>query len=223
MLLEQKEKERIFEETLKKSEIEIKENALKNIAWELHDNVGQLLSLAKLELNILKPKSIHNADKIDEISEIIGSTLHEIRTLSKILNAEYINNIGLESSIKIEIERFNRLKFLEAQMEINGSVFEIPNQDEIILFRMIQEFFSNTIKHARATKLHVELNYSTKELEIVVRDNGVGFDLTGVISGSGLMNMKSRANMINTFFDILSDSSGTQIKMIYPRKIGQKK
>jgi len=113
MLLEQKEKERIFEETLKRSEIEIKENALKNIAWELHDNVGQLLSLAKLELNILKPKSIHNADKIDEISEIIGSSLHEIRTLSKILNAEYINNIGLESSIKIEIERFNRLKFLE--------------------------------------------------------------------------------------------------------------
>lgn len=219
LILKQQEIEKEFEDTLKKSEIEIKENALKNIAWELHDNVGQLLSLARLELNILNVKAGgENVQKIGEISEIIGSTLQEIRTISKTLNSEYINSIGLEESIKIEIDRFNRLKFINAQMEIIGNSFGIPNQDEIILFRMIQEFFSNTIKHAQATKLEVVLNYSEKELEIKVKDNGKGFNIDKTVNGSGLLNMKSRAKMIDTLFDLQSNESGTQITMIYPNK-----
>jgi signal transduction histidine kinase len=218
LLLEQKEKEKIFEETLKRSEIEIKENALKNISWELHDNVGQLLSLARLELNILKPKSVQNAEKISEISEIIGTSLQEIRTISKILNSEYINSIGLEESIKIEIDRFNRLKFIAATLEISGENFEIPNQDEIILFRMIQEFFSNTIKHAQATQLSVSLHFTEQQLEILVQDNGKGFELEKAVKGSGLLNMQSRAKMIQTQFELISDAKGTQIKMTYPNK-----
>lgn len=218
LLLEQREKEKIFEETLKRSEIEIKENALKNISWELHDNVGQLLSLARLELNILKPKSTHNFDKINEISDIIGTSLQEIRTISKILNSEFINSIGLEESIKIEIDRFNRLKFIAATFEISGESFEIPNQDEIILFRMIQEFFSNTIKHAQATKLLVRLQFSEQQLEILVQDNGKGFEIENTVNGSGLLNMKSRAKMIQTQFELFSDSKGTQIIMTYPNK-----
>ncbi len=218
LIIDQQLKEKEFEEALKKSEIEIKENALKNIAWELHDNVGQLLSLARLELNMLAPKSENNSSKIKEISEIIGNSLQEIRTLSKTLNAEYINSVGLEESIRIEINRFNRLKYLDSQLIINGNPFEISNQDEIILFRMIQEFFSNTIKHAQATKLEVTLNYSEDFLEINVKDNGKGFDKEQVIKGSGLMNMQSRAKMIQTTFDLYSNGKGTSIKMTYPKK-----
>jgi signal transduction histidine kinase len=218
LIIAQQLKEKEFEETLKKSEIEIKENALKNIAWELHDNVGQLLSLARLELNMLSSKSENNSSKIKEISEIIGNSLQEIRTLSKTLNGEYINSVGLEESIKIEIDRFNRLKFIDSQLIINGNPFEIPNQDEIILFRMIQEFFSNTIKHAQATKLNVTLNYSEDFLEINVKDNGKGFDSENVLKGSGLMNMQSRAKMLHTEFELISDHTGTNIKMIYPKK-----
>ncbi len=218
LIIDQQLKEKVFEEALKKSEIEIKENALKNIAWELHDNVGQLLSLARLELNMLAPKSENNSSKIKEISEIIGNSLQEIRTLSKTLNAEYINSVGLEESIRIEINRFNRLKYLDSQLIINGNPFEISNQDEIILFRMIQEFFSNTIKHAQATKLEVTLNYSEDFLEINVKDNGKGFDKEQVIKGSGLMNMQSRAKMIQTTFDLYSNGKGTSIKMTYPKK-----
>ena len=219
MLLTQQEKEKEFEETLKNSEIEIKENALKNIAWELHDNVGQLLSLAKMELNILKPKLQANVEKVEEINEIIGTSLQEIRTISKTLNSEYINSIGLEKSIQIEIDRFNRLKFVKASLDITGDTFEIPPQDEIILFRMIQEFFSNTIKHAQATELKVSLHYTTAALEIIVKDNGKGFDVENAQKGSGLMNMKSRAHMIGTDFNLNSDTTGTQINMLYHKKI----
>lgn len=218
MLIKEKENEIKFEETLRNSELEIKENALKNIAWELHDNVGQLLSLARLEINILLSSKTIEPNKLKEVSEIIGSSLQEIRTLSRTLNAEYINKIGLQESIKSELDRFNRLKFINAKMEIIGEPFEIINNDEIILFRMIQEFFSNTIKYAQATELNVNMNYSENELTICVKDNGKGFDVNQNIKGSGLLNMESRAKMINTKFNLESDQNGTRIKIIYQKR-----
>lgn len=218
MLIKEKENEIKFEETLRNSELEIKENALKNIAWELHDNVGQLLSLARLEINILLSSKTIEPNKLKEVSEIIGSSLQEIRTLSRTLNAEYINKIGLQESIKSELDRFNRLKFINAKMEIIGEPFEIINNDEIILFRMIQEFFSNTIKYAQATELNVNMNYSENELTICVKDNGKGFDVNQNIKGSGLLNMESRAKMINTKFNLESDQNGTRIKITYQKR-----
>ena len=215
-ILREKKQEKVFEETLKHSQIEIRENALKNIAWELHDNVGQLLSLARLELNILQPKSVNNADKIQEISTIIGDSLQEIRAISKTLNAEVINSLGIVESIQIEIDRFNRLKFIQTKFEIQGEEYELPQKDEIILFRMIQEFFSNTIKHSQATRLEVTLDYLPNTLEICVNDNGQGFDITRAKKGSGLINIKSRAALINTKLDYNSSEKGTQMKLTYP-------
>ncbi len=216
--LRQKEQEKQFDETLTKSLIEIKESALKNIAWELHDNVGQLLSLARLELNILQLKAGKNADKIMEVSAIIGDSLQEIRAMSKTLNAEVINNLGIVDAIQVEIDRFNKLKFIKTEFNINGKVIEIPQKDEIILFRMIQEFFSNTIKHSKATLLRVSLDYSPNSLSILVKDNGKGFNITKARKGSGLINIKSRAALIKTRLEFISDEKGTEMKLTYPIK-----
>lgn len=218
MLLAKKEQEEAFEKILSKAQVEIKEAALQNIAWELHDNVGQLLSFARLELNMLKNKSQDNLEKINDISEILGKSLQEIRTLSKTLNSEYINRIGLKESINTEVERFKRINFINVNISIHGDEFEISPKDEIILFRIVQEFFTNTIKHAQATEMIVDMEYQEKELDIVIKDNGKGFDLEQITPGSGLMNMKSRAALINASFDIESNTNGTKAILIYPKK-----
>lgn len=215
LIIKEKENEMRLETTLRNSELEINENALKNISWELHDNVGQLLSLARLEINVLLSSKTIEPDKLKEVSDIIGNALQEIRTLSRTLNAEYINRIGLQESIKSELDRFNRLNFINAKINIEGTPFDLPNKDEIILFRMIQEFFSNTIKHAQATEMNVDLNYKKNQLTICVKDNGIGFDTNQGIKGSGLINMESRAKLINTKFDLHSDENGTRIKIVY--------
>lgn len=216
MLFEQKEKEKEFEDMLKNAEVEIKETALKNIAWELHDNVGQLLSMAKLELNIFKSKLGDDTGKVDEIADIISNSLSEIRSISKVLNSEYINSVGLETSLKIEVDRLNRLRFIETYLHINGDIIDINSNDEIILFRMIQEFLTNTVKHAQASKLDIILNYLPHQLEIAIKDNGKGFDINTVTKNSGLINMQSRAKMIQTQYILQSDQSGTQLQLIYP-------
>jgi len=220
-LLREKEQEKYYENTLAKSEIEIRENALQNIAWELHDNVGQLLSLARLELNILKTSIIksNNLEKIKEISDLIGSALQDIRSLSKTLNPEVINNMGFKQSIQNEIDRFNRLKFINAHFKVSGEEYEIPQKDVIILFRILQEFFTNTIKHSKATLLNVDMYYTVDYLTIRATDNGQGFDPLKIKEGSGLLNMKSRAKLIHTSIVLQSDSKGTKIQLQYANKL----
>ncbi len=215
LLKEQKQKE-TFSKTLVKSQIEIKENTLKGVAWELHDNIGQLLSLASMELKILKAQD--DNPTIIEISDIVSKSLQEIRMLAKTLNQEVIHNIGIEKAIQIEIDRFNRLNFINAKMTTVGQSTGISNQHEIILFRIIQELFSNTIKHSKATKLDVKIDYLTDNVIIDLIDNGVGFDIENAQLGSGIINMKSRAKLINAQLEINSNNNGTSVKIIYPLK-----
>jgi len=215
-LLNERAQERKFEKTLITSQVEIKENTLKGIAWELHDNVGQLLSLARLELNILLAQNSENNEKLEEISNIVGKSLEEIRALSKTLNQEVVHSIGIENAIQIEVDRLNRLKFINCQFKIIGNTKNISTKDEIILFRIVQEFINNTIKHSKATQLHIQLEYLTDKLFIKLKDNGIGFNNKNIQTGSGLINMKSRAELIKTQLSFTSDISGTQLKLSYP-------
>jgi len=218
-LMREREQEKRFEKILTESQIEIRENALKNIAWELHDNVGQLLALARLELNILQPNvKDGNAPKVQEISQLIGDSIQDIRSLSKTLNPEVINNMGLVQAIESDINRFNRLKFLDASIKVEGETYDLPEKDIVILFRILQEFFNNTVKHSKATTLKVEVTYTSSKVYICAKDNGKGYDENLIKKGSGLINMKSRADLIKTTFKQTSNSKGTKIELVYTNK-----
>ncbi len=220
LLIERFEAEKRFEEELSKSRIEIQEQTLKNVAWELHDNIGQLLSVANMQLNILS-RNIDESSRapVLEVREIVGNSLQEVRSLSKSLNNEVIEYSGLEISVKNELDRFNRLKIINSQMNVEGESYEIPQKDSIILFRILQEFFSNVIKHSRADNLEVRFEYLPEELQIKASDNGIGFNLNEVQKNSGLINMQSRAEIINSRFLLTSSKgTGTSLSLICPIK-----
>ena len=202
-LFETKKREAIFEEELTKAQREMSEQTMQNIAWELHDNIGQLLSVVKMRLNMIS----HNANtdiqnQLSEINEVLGTCLFEVRQLSKTLNREYIQDLGLVESVKNELSRFDKLKFLKTHFEISGEEAPLPPKDELILFRILQEFFSNVIKHAKASRLAVEITFNSEQLEIIAEDDGIGFDAQKVRPGSGLINMKSRAELIQADLNI---------------------
>ncbi|MEM7186290.1 MAG: histidine kinase, partial [Bacteroidota bacterium] len=218
-LIERLEAQQRFQEELANSQLEIQEQTFKNIAWELHDNVGQLLSVANLQLNMLMNNSTDEIqDQIQETKDVIVATVDEVRSLSKTLNTEVILHNGLVKSVQVELERFNRLNFLHADLKIEGDeTTHVSNEDEIIIFRILQEFFSNVIKHARANKLFVHLNYKLDVLEIFVEEDGVGFNTAQKTHSSGLRNMHSRANLIGAEFDLQSTpEKGTQLQLVYP-------
>tara|TARA_R110001583_G_scaffold35585_1_gene118195 strand:+ start:43014 stop:43790 length:777 start_codon:yes stop_codon:yes gene_type:complete len=220
-ILKQRETQQRFDEEITKSKLEIQEQALQNISWEIHDNIGQLLSVAKMQLNMIQmslPEEQQN--KVSETGEIIGKSLQELRGLAKSLNPETIKNNGLIDSLKLEIERFNRLNFLDASLKISEEPYNLSNEKEIILFRILQEFCNNTLKYSKAKHLAIELKYTGNQLEIFAKDDGIGFDLNDTTNqhGIGLLNMKSRAKLIGGKIALkASKNNGTKLHISCPK------
>ncbi len=221
LLVRQLEEKQNFEKELAQSQIEIKENILKNIGWELHDNVGQLLSVANIHLNMIQNDVPEDKkDRFVETKQVIGQAIQEIRSISKTLNNDVILKNGLAASIQIELERFNRLNFLNGVFKLDGTIKDIDGSNEIIIFRMVQEFFSNVIKHAKADTLEVVLQYNKEDLHIKLQDDGVGFSVKTTPSNSGMQTMKSRAALIGANFNLSSEpGAGTTLAITYPYKI----
>ena len=222
LLIEKYEQKRQFEIELSKSRIEIQEQILKNIAWELHDNVGQLLSVANMQLNILSTEISDNLkEKLKDSQEVLKKSLAEVRSLSKSLNSEVIQNLGLEQSVQNELKRFNKLNFINAKLTVIGEDNNLLDEkDQIIVFRILQEFFSNSIKHSKAQNLDVMFEYLPNELFISATDDGVGFNKEEIKKGSGLINMRSRAELINADFDLKSlQGKGVSLTLNYKKEL----
>jgi signal transduction histidine kinase len=210
-LLERAKNKKRFEREIVEAQIEIREETLRNISWELHDNIGQLLTLAKIQM---QHASLEN---IGEISETITKSLEEIRALSKSINPDFINNIKLKEALSLEIERFNRLNYIESSLIVTGEEKDINQKHGIVIFRMLQEFFSNTIKHSKASKLEVFIFYKENSIEFIAKDNGVGFEINNIRSkGIGLQNIKARAKLINAEAKMKSEpQKGTSLIINY--------
>ncbi|WP_282042868.1 sensor histidine kinase [Winogradskyella flava] len=222
ILLDKLKQQQEFEEELAKTQQEIQEETLKHVGRELHDNVGQLLSFATMQMNAAaKVVSEDVKSKVGNASDALKESLAEVRALSKSLNSDVITNLGFEASVKNEIHRLNKSGLIEAQLTINGERINFENKkDEIILFRILQEFFSNTLKYAEAENLNVALDYHTDYLGIEVSDNGVGFDVENAQQGSGMTNMRKRSELIDAEFQLQSEhDKGTVLRMKYPYKI----
>jgi len=211
-----------YEKELSRSEIEIREQTLENMSWEIHDNVGQLLSVAKMQLNIFQSGLTDEQQKeLNETSNLIGKSLQELRSLAKSLNPKHFKNLGFLKAIKLELDRYNRMQFIEAKLEVTGEPYSLKSNKSIILFRILQEFFNNTLKHAKSKKLCVTLNYKPENLEIKVIDKGVGFDISNLDTskGLGLETMKSRAALIGASFTLDSEiNKGTSIFINYKHR-----
>lgn len=221
-IVEKQETEKRYFEELSNSKLEVQEQTFKNIGWELHDNIGQLLSVANMQLNTLSTQlPLDIKDKLKDSQELLKHTLSEVRSLSKSLNNDVINNLGLVQSIENEINRFNKLNFLEAKLTVKGEPNPelLGDKDRIIIFRILQEFFSNTIKHSNAKNLEVMVEYLPDELFITASDDGVGFDEETVKMNSGLINMKKRAELIKADLELKSlKGKGVTLTIHYPKK-----
>ena len=206
----QKEEQERFEKEIAETQIEIREATLRNISWELHDNIGQLLTLAKIQLQNSTPENIK------EVSETITKGLTEVRSLSKLINPEAIKNIDLREALQLEVDHFNRLNFIETTYKVEGDEVEIDKKASIVLFRILQEFFSNTIKHSKATNLEVTLNYKKDKLILFAKDNGVGFLINEKKEGIGLSNIKNRIKLIGAEVNfVTAENKGTSIEITY--------
>ncbi|WP_228851916.1 sensor histidine kinase [Aegicerativicinus sediminis] len=219
-LIEEKIKQKeTFSKEMQTIQAEVQEETLRFIGRELHDNVGQILAYANMQIQMLaKNTQDQFREKVSNTSETIKKGIEEVRSLSKSLNSDVILEKGLIATVANETERLRRFKFEEVVFTYNAEKDGlIQKSHQLVLFRIIQEFLSNSLKYSEAQKVEVHFDFCPNDLKIVLKDDGRGFDMETVEPGSGLINMKKRAELINTRFTIESAmGAGVKVEMVYP-------
>lgn len=221
LLIAQKEKDMRFEKELATSQIEMKEQTLNYIGQELHDDLGQKLSVVRLRQNQLIAKMKDSEkEELVELNELLGECIQDIRDLSKTLITEQVIHFGLIESLEREISKIQKLRLLKIELITQKHDIDIMPKHGLILFRIIQESINNILKHSKAKNVSIKIEDDHKKLDILISDNGKGFNTNLKKDGSGLKNMELRAKIIHAEFSIQSEpEKGTQTSITYYKNL----
>ncbi|MEI7733869.1 MAG: sensor histidine kinase [Ferruginibacter sp.] len=191
------------------SQLEIQEQTFQNISREIHDNIGQKLTLAKLHLNTLNYSLLEKtAHTVTDAVNMISDAINDLSNLSRSMSSENILSNGLIKALEFEVEQLIKPGIFQVKFSTTGNPVFLDANTELVLFRIVQEAIHNIIKHASASCIDIELHYAQQLLKIKISDNGKGFKSDVISNGTGLLNMKKRAKMlcgtleINSFPDI---------------------
>jgi two-component system, NarL family, sensor kinase len=206
------------------SQLEIQENTFKIIAQELHDNIGQMLSVVKLTLSALPLEKEHKAyDMVESSKGVLYKALADLSNLTKSLHTERIADVGLAESIQFELHAIQSAGILKVNFTNEGYEYPFDEQKSIYLFRIFQETLNNTLKHAKATQLDVSLVYTDDFFTMRIKDNGTGFLIndkkqsTSPGSGVGLRSLYNRSGIIGASISIDSvPGVGTSVLIKLP-------
>lgn len=211
-----------FAAELLKTQLEVQEQTMQTIGADLHDNIGQLLSLTSLTLNSIEINEVNKAQqKIDAALDLNSRSIKELRLLGKLLQGEQLIGNGLPEAIGFEIAWIEKTGQFTVTYSAENIVGKNSNADkDLLIFRILQEILNNIIKHAFATQIKIKLDCRNNNLSLTVEDNGVGFIAGDVLEkqqGMGLQNIHKRAALMGGKVGITSTpGTGTFVQLAVP-------
>jgi PAS domain S-box-containing protein len=201
--------------------LDAQESERRNLARELHDEVGQALTAVKLKLEGTR-RSTADAGASAQLAscvEIADTALQQVRNLSLDLRPPQLDLMGLESALRWLLETRVEAVGLSTSLNVRLTASEISPQIEITCFRIVQEALTNALRHARAKSVQVDVEQDDDFIEVTVRDDGVGFDADAAMEkaaagGSlGLLSMEERLVLLGGSFSIASEAGvGTRVR-----------
>ena len=201
------------------------EEERKRVARELHDETVQDLVAIKQRLQVARRKPAADAASLEaewaELQAMIDTTMDEVRRLTRALRPIYLEEAGLVAALETLARDMNR-SMLKVGFEVVGEPKRLPPETELTLYRIVQAALTNVVAHARASNAGVRVTFSEQELEICVRDDGVGFQpperMNDLVQEGhyGLMGMQERARLVGARLAIRSGSDGTLVEMRLP-------
>ncbi|GGG74939.1 hypothetical protein GCM10007415_03130 [Parapedobacter pyrenivorans] len=204
--------------------LEGQEEERKRIAMNIHDGIGQLLTSLKFQLasiDIGKHQEAHS--KLDEINQLVGNVIQEVRRVTFNLNPPVLSDYGLAAGLKTLAQEIDRTSQAEVAFRNDTGFSQRMNSKvENNVFRIVQEALNNAIKYAASERIDLMLQHDDTYLVVTVRDFGRGFEkqATDTIHadfGHGFLNMRERAAYINGTLDIQSEKDrGTIVKLFVP-------
>ncbi|NML20352.1 sensor histidine kinase [Pseudoflavitalea sp. G-6-1-2] len=217
----------LYEQEALRSQLEIQEETFKMLSQELHDNIGQSLSVVKLSLAILPVDKQHEAwEPIQNARDILNKAVLDLAGLNKSLHTDRIAQIGLVEAISFEVESLRKSRLVDVAFAVNGYEQLLDEQKSVMLFRIFQEMLNNTLKHSQASRIEISLSFTEdNQFILLLADNGVGFDIdakrnsVSSSSGVGLKSIFNRAKLVGADIDMHSEigkGTTTTIKMMLP-------
>jgi signal transduction histidine kinase len=206
------------ENSLLQSQLEIQEQTFQNISREIHDNIVQKLTLAKLHLNTLDYEDKGGVRiQVNDSVSIIGEAINDLSDLSHSMSSEIILNKGIVKALEYEKTQLEKSGLFKICFTTSGNQVYLESNTELVLFRIVQEVLNNIVKHAAASSITMHLHYDEVQLAIEINDNGKGFDVSKNIHGTGLKNIHKRTLLLNGNFEINSfENTGTAVKIKIP-------
>lgn len=191
----------------------VQESERKRIAELLHDDIGNKLNILSLWIN--NEDSLNNKRSREVIKQQIPALIEATRTISHSLYPVNLEKFGLILTLEALISNVN--ESLPIQLIVNHDYQKRPISFEVQIYRIIQEFLSNVIKHAKASNMLIHIRDTETSLAVILSDNGVGFDNSILKKGMGLKNIDSRIKSINAFSKWKSEKgNGSRLIIILP-------
>ena len=211
--------------TLSRRLLEVQETERRALARELHDEIGQALSAVKINLQgmqrLTEPSA--RARYLEDSTDIVERALQQVRSLSLDLRPSLLDDLGLVPALRWYLDNQAQRAGFAARLASDPLETRLPAHIETVCFRVAQEAITNVVRHAQAARVHVELRRSNGELQLTVRDEGVGFDaraaqvLAARGASLGLLGMQERVQLLGgTIEFIAAPGRGTRIRLHFP-------
>jgi len=186
--------------------VEGQEVERKRIATELHDGLGVLLSATKMQFSIIRDKSPENRELIEKASRMLEQASGDVRKISHNMMPGLLTQLGFFEAIEDLFEQISDKHDLNAVCNIPGNPDRLAENKEIMLYRIVQEMVNNTLKHARASNINLQIRVNQGILDLIYTDDGKGFDFREKSESAslGLKSIQSRVNFLNGKIDFIS-------------------
>jgi signal transduction histidine kinase len=203
--------------------IKTEENEKKRFAKDLHDGLGPILSTVKMSLSALNDRIKDEAGNtiLNNTNHLVNEAINTIKDISNNLSPHVLSNFGLASAIGAFITKINQTKVVEIDFNSNMENLRLENEKEVVIYRALCELINNSVQHAGASRIEIELNKHEKFITLQFYDNGRGFDTSSLrkedIKGMGISNIETRVKTVDGVFILESTpGKGTSalIKMI---------
>lgn len=201
----------------------VREDERTGIAREIHDELGQQLTVLKMDISWLSKKLDTDKpeirEKLDGLLEMVDNTVKSVRRISSELRPSLLDDLGLPAAIEWHAQEFMKRTGLVIETSIEQQEVTLPGKLAITLFRVFQESLTNVARHANASLIHVTLKLENHRLLMEVLDNGQGFFIGDIERKKtlGILGMKERIAIIKGEYDIQSSpGKGTRVKVSIP-------
>jgi two-component system, NarL family, sensor kinase len=197
--------------------MEAEENERARVAKDLHDGIGQLLSVAKLTLSAIEiPQDAEPLRLLNNSMQVIDQAAKEVRSISHNMMPAALTEIGLDAALRDLFLKINESKLLRVNLEAKGLDDRLPASVEIAVYRVVQEVINNMMKHSKADTISVYLTRTGPSVRLSIADNGVGFEkeLIAKSRGLGWKNILSRISMLNGQIEVdTQPGAGTNVNI----------